>query len=427
MLSKIFLVLTAVVEVYCYNMLLGTFFKPKYVRKKHYIFLGVVCFLHMINSYLNLNYIQLALILILFFVLSFAYDCKIYLKFVFTAIFAVDTVVCELVVGALSMLLQNTNYYNSDDQGVEWIILGIATKFLLYITILITKLIHQKRKSEQYYDSKSIPLLLLMPFASLIILFMIEVAMSHMENRGMQILLLVVLILLFICNIAEFELLDRQSKYVKDRLELEFLKENMNSQIAHYETMYNSQQEISKTKHDSKNIYTAVLAQIQNGQLDDVERFLTDTITVLSSSDKIVNTNHPAIDAVIQSKLGKCDEKNIKTDFKYFYNEDILVNEIELSVIIGNLLDNAIEANEKTQSEKYINLLISIENSEINITMENPCEQSNEDLKTTKKDRHSHGYGIKSITAIAEKYGGTARFTQSNNTFISYITMLNKE
>lgn len=123
MLSKIFLVLTAVVEVYCYNMLLGTFFKPKYVRKKHYIFLGVVCFLHMINSYLNLNYIQLALILILFFVLSFAYDCKIYLKFVFTAIFAVDTVVCELVVGALSMLLQNTNYYNSDDQGVEWIIL----------------------------------------------------------------------------------------------------------------------------------------------------------------------------------------------------------------------------------------------------------------------------------------------------------------
>ena len=427
MLSKIFLVLTAVVEVYCYNMLLGTFFKPKFDLKKHYIFLGVICFLHMINSYLNLNYIQLALILILFFVLSFVYDCKVYLKFVFTAIFVVDTVVCELVVGALSMLLQNTNYYNSDDQGVEWIVLGIATKFLLYITILITKLLHQRKKNEQYYDSKSIPLLLLMPFSSLIILFMLEVALSHMENRSMQVSLLVVLLLLVISNIAEFELLDRQSKYVKDRLELDFLKENMSSQIAHYEAVYNSQQEIRKIKHDSKNAYTAVLAQIKNGKMEEVKKYLNDTITVLNSSDRIVNTNHPAIDALIQSKLDKCDEKNIKTDFKYFYNEEILVNEIELSVILGNLLDNAIEANEKIQSEKYINLLISVQNSEINITMENPYEQSNEDLKTTKKDRHSHGYGIKSITAIAEKYGGTARFTQSNNTFISYITMLNKE
>lgn len=427
MLSKIFLVLTAVVEVYCYNMLLGTFFKPKFDLKKHYIFLGVICFLHMINSYLNLNYIQLALILILFLVLSFAYDCKVYLKFVFTAIFVVDTVVCELVVGALSMLLQNTNYYNSDDQGVEWIVLGIATKFLLYITILITKLLHQRKKNEQYYDSKSIPLLLLMPFSSLIILFMLEVALSHMENRSMQVSLLVVLLLLVISNIAEFELLDRQSKYVKDRLELDFLKENMSSQIAHYEAVYNSQQEIRKIKHDSKNAYTAVLAQIKNGKMEEVKKYLNDTITVLNSSDRIVNTNHPAIDALIQSKLDKCDEKNIKTDFKYFYNEEILVNEIELSVILGNLLDNAIEANENIQSEKYINLLISVQNSEINITMENPCEQSNEDLKTTKRDRHSHGYGVKSITAIAEKYGGTARFTQSNNTFISYITMLNKE
>ena len=427
MLSKIFLVLTAVVEVYCYNMLLGTFFKPKFDLKKHYIFLGVICFLHMINSYLNLNYIQLALILILFFVLSFVYDCKVYLKFVFTAIFVVDTVVCELVVGALSMLLQNTNYYNSDDQGVEWIVLGIATKFLLYITILITKLLHQRKKNEQYYDSKSIPLLLLMPFSSLIILFMLEVALSHMENRSMQVSLLVVLLLLVISNIAEFELLDRQSKYVKDRLELDFLKENMSSQIAHYEAVYNSQQEIRKIKHDSKNAYTAVLAQIKNGKMEEVKKYLNDTITVLNSSDRIVNTNHPAIDALIQSKLDKCDEKNIKTDFKYFYNEEILVNEIELSVILGNLLDNAIEANEKIQSEKYINLLISVQNSEINITMENPCEQSNEDLKTTKRDRHSHGYGIKSIMAIAEKHGGTARFTQTNNTFISYVTMQNKE
>ena len=72
------------------------------------------------------------------------------------------------------------------------------------------------------------------------------------------------------------------------------------------------------------------------------------------------------------------------------------------------------------------NLLISVENSEINITVENPNKQVNEELKTTKRDTHSHGYGLKSIMTIAEKYGGATRFTQSNNAFVSYVTIPNK-
>ncbi|MBQ9227961.1 MAG: GHKL domain-containing protein [Eubacterium sp.] len=427
MLTKIFLVLTAVVEIYCYNMLLGTFFKPKYNGVKHYLFLGIVCLLQMVNSYLHLDYFQLVFCVIFFFALSFAYDCRVYLKAVFTAIFTVDTVVCELIVGALSMLLKNTNYYVSDARGIDWIILGIVTKILLYITVLITRLIHQNKKSELFYDSKSIPLLLLMPFSSMIISFMLEPAMLQMENKAVQILFLVALILLFIGNIAEFELLGRQSKLVKDRLELDFLKENMSVQRAHYEAIYSSQQEISKIRHDLKNAYTAVLAQIENGNPQEAENYLSATIAVLTSGDRIVNTGHPTIDAIIQSKLGRCDENKIKTDFKYFYHAEIFINEIELAVILGNLLDNAIEANEKNQGSRYINLLISVENAEINISTENPTEERHEDLTTTKADSRRHGYGIKSITAIAEQYGGAARFTQTDHTFLAYVTIPNRE
>lgn len=121
-----------------------------------------------------------------------------------------------------------------------------------------------------------------------------------------------------------------------------------------------------------------------------------------------------------------CKQKRIKADIQYFYNQDILINEIELAVIIGNLFDNAIEANEKIDNFKYINALIDVDNGEINITMTNPLNKPNPDLKTTKRDEEHHGLGIKSIKAIAQKYSGTANFVQENSAFNAYVNVVNK-
>ena len=85
----------------------------------------------------------------------------------------------------------------------------------------------------------------------------------------------------------------------------------------------------------------------------------------------------------------------------------------DIGVLYGNLLDNAIEACRKVPEEKRFiwlenkyqsgKLLLVITNSK---TME-----KNENLKTTKKDSYSHGRGILSVQRVADKYNGTAGFT----------------
>lgn len=363
----------------------------------------------------------------IFFAASMLYECKIRYKLLFTFIFYIDSAVCEYIVNALSMIFQDINYFEEEPGGLVYTVLGITTNVFLYITIIIIKFIRQRKKNEQLLDIKSIILMLIMPITTVIMLAVIVSVLASLgEPTAIQKTMFTAIgFLLFLSNIAEFELLDRQSRAVKNQIELEFLKENMNNQIAHYESIYNSQQEIRKIKHDSKNVYTAVLAQIKSGNINDVEQYLTETIDVLSSGDKIVDTNHPTIDSVIQSKLKICEEKGIKTDFQYFYNEDIIINEIELAVVIGNLLDNAIEANDKVTATKFIHTLISVDNREINIDMKNPNAEINSKLQTTKNNAKNHGFGIKSVSAIAEKYGGAAKFSQKDNVFTAYVNLKN--
>ena len=50
---------------------------------------------------------------------------------------------------------------------------------------------------------------------------------------------------------------------------------------------------------------------------------------------------------IIENKLKRCKQLNIDADLSYLYKEDININEIEIAVIIGNILDNAIEACQK--------------------------------------------------------------------------------
>lgn len=223
-----------------------------------------------------------------------------------------------------------------------------------------------------------------------------------------------------------FEILNRQSNLVKTQIELSYAQKSLEEQKKHYQALFDSNEEIKRIRHDENNLYTAAIASIDAGETEEVKRILSAHLQTISDNKNILNTNHPAIDAVIQSKLDICKSSNIKTDFKYFYKEQILVDTIELSIIIGNLLDNSIEACNQLDSDRWINFLICVENGEINISVESssiiPTDKS---LKTSKKNKDNHGFGIKNINAISAKYNGLTSFEYGENNFMSYVSLEN--
>ncbi len=104
------------------------------------------------------------------------------------------------------------------------------------------------------------------------------------------------------------------------------------------------------------------------------------------------------------------------------------INEQDMCTILGNLLDNAIESCRQCDHEKYINLKI-LQNKEYilivvkNSTINKKLNYNGSALKTSKKDKESHGIGTQIINDIACKYNGNVQYEIIGNQFISSVML----
>ena len=108
---------------------------------------------------------------------------------------------------------------------------------------------------------------------------------------------------------------------------------------------------------------------------------------------------------------------------------DDFISPIDLCIILGNALDNAIEACEKisVKNEKIITFTFACSGGLAFITITNPVNSDiqihKNSIMTTKQDKINHGFGIYSIKKAIEKYNGNLDLLCDNNIFSLHITL----
>ena len=135
------------------------------------------------------------------------------------------------------------------------------------------------------------------------------------------------------------------------------------------------------------------------------------------------------MDAVLLSKTALCREKDI--DFSYSVQplENIKIGAADLSSLLSNLLDNAVEAAAQT-TEPFVRLTITKYNAYYTICVENSymgkksLKESVGALNSTKSDKAPHGYGTRIISDIAQKYDGNYPWEAQESRFISTVIMI---
>ena len=129
------------------------------------------------------------------------------------------------------------------------------------------------------------------------------------------------------------------------------------------------------------------------------------------------------LDAVLTNKAMICQNKEIELKFIVDGEALSFMDDMDVSALFGNMLDNAIESAEKQQEKqkRLIWLYVTREKQFVRIRTENYCDEKihfkNGMPVTTKKDRRLHGYGMKSIKSTVEKYHGSVVAAQENNWF----------
>lgn len=162
-------------------------------------------------------------------------------------------------------------------------------------------------------------------------------------------------------------------------------------------------------RHDYHNHLQALKAQIQMNQLELANEYLSRLEQDLDDIRQLVESGNVSLDAILNSKLSYAIKQNISVNYKASVPQSLTVSDIDLCVLIGNLVDNAVETCEKLpQEERFLRLYIGVFRKQLYISVTNATGEviKKLDNEYITAKRGNHGHGLKRIDNTVEKYGG---------------------
>lgn len=187
-----------------------------------------------------------------------------------------------------------------------------------------------------------------------------------------------------------------------------------------------SEKRIQRLRHDYGNMLANIEELVRNRNIDECMTYLkkANNYYMRDSHDYICSGNS-ILDATLNSKLSICNEKGIEVS-SCIIGDFSNIDGFMISIILFNLLDNAIEASQKIIKRK-IKVELKIKGEYFSCIIKNKIEQSvlqvNHDLKTDKADKKLHGFGIKHVEELVEKSDGLIEYFESAQYFCVHIML----
>lgn len=371
------------------------------------------------------EHLKIALLVLI----CFAY-CYIYLKGSLWGKMFVSLIPCTLMVmisTSVLVLFQRAVGLNFEDliqtQGVYRLMILFITKFLLFLATRILISVNGKNK---YPLSKAEWLTILTIFsATLIIGISTFDAILHQEYGN--IFAMVSIFGLIVINIISFYLLIKISRDNQEKLKMALLELQVKEQEKSMLKINDQYTEILKIRHDMKNYINCGLTLLKQGEYDEAELYLSKiSYDKLGTVIQYVTTPSNIVNAVLNSKLSLANESGITVHCNISGSVE-KISDIDLSILLSNLLDNAIEACKKNKIASSMDCKITNSKGYLYIVLKNTIENSvlsvNPNLRTSKTDKSKHGLGLQTVTDIVKKYDGMINISEENGDFVTDILL----
>ena len=189
--------------------------------------------------------------------------------------------------------------------------------------------------------------------------------------------------------------------------------------ISRFSTYIN---EVKKIKHDFKHHILVMNSIVNNQKYEILSKYIKNLFYDNNfEADNFVNTGNFLIDAIINNKFKNANSFNIKFNHNISIPKNLKIDEYEFGIVLGNILDNAIEATREIDYRKrYVDVLIKYYTSETLIILVKNTYDGKKDFtvnKTRKNDKENHGIGLKNVKDIMEKNNGFFEIKYDDNTF----------
>lgn len=195
-----------------------------------------------------------------------------------------------------------------------------------------------------------------------------------------------------------------------------------------YQTLRRTYADNAKLYHDLHNHIEAIYQCLTQGDIGEAVRYCEDLRTPVREISQTVWTGDKALDYLISSKMALAEQEQIKIKVNIEYPHNTNIRSVDVTTILGNLLDNALEATQTApEGLRFLDLTVRRINAMLIIKVENGYgntpSQENGKLLTFKTDKAFHGWGLKSVQTAAKRYDGTISTDYKDGVFQSVVTL----
>jgi sensor histidine kinase YesM len=209
-------------------------------------------------------------------------------------------------------------------------------------------------------------------------------------------------------------------------LNLNLLRFSIENQSEYLEKMKNHTLEMKKLRHDIMKYLDITAELVNSGKQEKALSYIKELGEKFSSSNyHLVTTASDIISATFNLKYSECLDKKIKCTYQIVGDMNG-VKDTDISILLYNLLENAIEACEGQESP-FIDVKICDNKAYLMIVIKNSlkenCEETNAKLTTTKADKNLHGFGLMTVSDIVKTYDGLMNISRDENVFVADIRL----
>ena len=181
----------------------------------------------------------------------------------------------------------------------------------------------------------------------------------------------------------------------------------------HLEEVRSIHNEMRGYKHDFHHHLQALKGQLEAGQVDRAIAYLEQLDRSLQTVDTLLKTGNVTVDAILSAKLAQARAAGIAA---------LLQARCEkLSIVIGNLLDNAIEGCRSAAGEKFLRLSLRMKGDMLYFYLLNSAGKKQKKVGSLFRTGKTgaHGFGLHRAEAIVKQHGGWVKYNSEDGAFTS--------
>lgn len=406
--------LSQALGIYAVYKLIRSFFDSCKIKNiaEAVLYIGYYALTTSVYLTINIPLVNLAVNIIAVFLLTFLYQSSIKKKILvglltYIFMFGTEMIVVTLT-GYVNFPIAERNDYHS--------VFGIVmVNVLIYaVSMAVNGFKNIKIGNtlpEVYWIS-----LFLIPISSLSMLLMI------FRSTGLLMYQITISIIsVLIINFTVFFLFDKMARLYQEKQEKGLIEQQNKYYENQLQIINETQEAASILRHDMKNHLRSLFSDIKSGNLNEAQKYISDIVDVYESGTEIINTGYPAIDSLVNFKLQTAKQNGVRVGINASLPPGLNLSSFDMTVILGNLLDNALQAVSLVTENAFIDFALHYSKGMLLIKVANPFQiaikRENGKIVTSKADKENHGYGLRSVNEAVEKYNGTIEVETDENIF----------